>query len=80
VLRRDSGELQEGVELPDGDPRNEYAADYIVAGRAVMDGIFEVPDAEHIVWLIDALPEAALRLLAFERLWVEGRRRAGGGE
>jgi hypothetical protein len=67
-----------GGELPAHDPRTGYVADVLIAGRAVMDGVFErMPDAEHIVWLIDELPPEALRLLAFERLWSEDRRRAG---
>ena len=32
-------------------------------------------DAEHLVLLLDSLPEDLLRLLAFERLWDEERRR-----
>jgi len=66
---------RKGVELPDGDPRNEFVADVIVAGRAVLDGILGMPDGEHIVELIDALPPEALRLLAFERAWCEGHER-----
>lgn len=66
-----------GVELPEQDPRTQYVAEVLLAGHAVMDGVFEsMPDAEHIVWLIDELPPDALRLLAFERLWTEDRLRA----
>ena len=42
----------------------------------MVDEILELmPDGEHIVWLVDELPPEALRLLAFERLWWEDRRR-----
>jgi hypothetical protein len=37
-----------------------------------------VPDAEQVAELIDALPPAALRVLAFERVWTEGRERERG--
>jgi hypothetical protein len=60
-----------GVELPDGDPRHEFTASVLLAGRAVMEGIFEhSPDAARITWLIDELPPDALRLLVFERLFI----------
>jgi hypothetical protein len=44
-------------DMPEHDPRTQYVASVLLAGRAVMDSVLEsMPDAEHIVWLIDELP------------------------
>jgi hypothetical protein len=65
-----------GIELGNGDPRNAYVADVIAAGRRVLEDIYSLAsDAQGVVWVLDELPPDVLRLLAFERLWTEGRAR-----
>jgi hypothetical protein len=64
------------ADLPDDDPRVHMLLAALFSGRGVIENLLDrARDPEHLVWLIDGLPDEFLRLLAFERLWDEQHRR-----
>jgi hypothetical protein len=67
-----------GIELADDDPRVQYVAAVLHAGREILDRLLDEPDGEAVVGVIDRLSPDVLRLLVFERAWAEGRARERG--
>jgi hypothetical protein len=64
--------------LPDTDPRITTITEALGDGQSAINDVLELSrDPQHLVTVIDELPDNILRLIVFERLWAEHRRRLG---